>query len=169
MIWLVIILSVLTLLLLWILVAPVIIFLNTDQNQYRLSLSGIFMAKVSPVKNFFHFKGRVLFIPFTYNPFHEKPEEKKKKKDEERKLKNISGLLKLAIRALHSFRVRRLELDIDTDDFTMNAWLIPAFSMVNSQNVHMRANFEGHTSLLLDARTRIISLLWIFLTHKIKS
>jgi len=55
--------------------------------------------------------------------------------------------------------VRKLELDLDTDDFSLNVWLIPAISMVNGENIHMQVNFEGRAALEMDLRTRIGTLL----------
>ena len=173
MIWYVLI-SLLILLLLWILVAPVIILLDTANNRYLLALPGIFKAMVVPSEHLFHIRGRILFIPFTYNPFLRKPDKKKKdKKDEEstkkRRPKKIFRDLKLVIHILGSLRIRKLKLDIDTDDFILNAWLIPVFSIVDSENIQMRANFEGHASMLLDLRIRIGTILWIYIMNRIKS
>ena len=70
---------------------------------------------------------------------------------------------------IRSIRIRKLLLDIDTDDFMLNAWLVPAFSMVNSGNIQMKVNFEGTSSLILDLRARIGTLLWIVVTNKYKS
>ena len=160
--------------LLWILVVPVIIFLDTDHNRYLLALPGIFKAMVVPSEYFFHIRGRIFFVPFTYNFFLRKPGKKKKDKETEksakkRRPKKIFGEFKLAIHVLRAFRIRKLELDIDTEDFLLNAWLIPVFSTVNSENIQMRANFEGYASMLLDLRIRISDLLWIFIMNKIKS
>jgi len=55
---------------------------------------------------------------------------------------------------LHAMRIRKLHLDVDTDDFTLNAWLIPVFSAVNSENIRLQENIEGNATLLLDLRTR---------------
>jgi len=71
--------------------------------------------------------------------------------------------------ALRAFRIKRLEADIDTDDFTLNAWLVPAFSMVNGENIRLKVNFEGHQSLLLDLRVTLGALLWMIITTKYKS
>jgi len=65
------------------------------------------------------------------------------------------------------FRIRKLHLDLDTDDTIMNAWLVPVFSIVNTQNIQVRVNFEGISSLTLDLRTRLGSLLWIFIRTNI--
>jgi len=173
MIWMILI-SFLFFLLLWILVVPVIVFLDTDRNRYFLTLPGIFRVVAVPAEGLFHIRIWVFFVPFTFNPFRSKPEKKKKEAIKERtaaigKLKGGLGKGKLAIKALRAFRIRRLELDVDTDDFVLNAWLIPVFSAVNSDNIQMRVNFAGQASLLFDLRFSIGSLLWILITNKIKS
>jgi hypothetical protein len=68
--------------------------------------------------------------------------------------------------AVRAFRIKRLEADIDTDDFTLNAWLVPVFSMVNRENVQLQVNFEGHHSLVLDLRVTLGTLLWIIIKTK---
>jgi len=70
---------------------------------------------------------------------------------------------------LHAMRIRKLHLDVDTDDFTLNAWLIPVFSAVNSENIRLQANFEGNATLLLDLRTSLGALIWAFLKSKYNS
>ena len=71
--------------------------------------------------------------------------------------------------ALGSFRIRKLHLDLDTDDFMLNAWLVPVFSMVNSKDIQMRVNFDGNSSLLLDLRIHLGSLLWIFIKSRYRT
>ena len=70
---------------------------------------------------------------------------------------------------IRSMRIRKLSLDFDTDDFLLNAWLVPFFSSMNSENIQLRVNFEGTSSLILDLRARIGTLLWIVISTKYKS
>ena len=67
--------------------------------------------------------------------------------------------------AFRAFRIKKLKVDIDTDDFTLNAWLIPVFSAVNSENIHLQVNFTGRQFLLLDLRITLGTFLW----HMIKT
>jgi hypothetical protein len=81
----------------------------------------------------------------------------------------LSWGIKMGRDVMHSFRIRRMRLNIDTDDFMLNVQLVPVFSAINSQNIRMQVNFEGNASLLLDLRTRLGALLWAFTRNKYKS
>jgi hypothetical protein len=171
MIWYIII-SFFIALLLWILFAPVIIFLHTDAKRYHVVLPGIIKMAIVPSPDIFYIRGWIFFIPFKYRPFQGKKRKRKEKPEKPKpkaKLRMLSGNAQLIKDAIRSFRIRKLMLDIDTDDFMLNAWLVPAFSMVNGGNIQLRANFEGYSSLILDMRLRLGTLLWIFIRNKYKS
>lgn len=137
-------------------------------------LPGVVQAGVDLTVGLPYVKGWVFFIPFKFNPFQTKS--KKKKKKEKKKTPTLQtlktsgkklGNLQLFKDAIRAFRIRKLTLDIDTDDFMLNAWLIPAFCAVNNgRNVHMQINFEGYMFLDLDLRTRIASLIWILIKNR---
>jgi hypothetical protein len=80
MIW-IIISSFIAAFLLWLLLAPVIIWLNTDTKHYQIALPGIFKAVVVPTAELFHIRGWVFFIPYKFDPFRMKKKKKKKKSD----------------------------------------------------------------------------------------
>ena len=171
MIWIIII-SFLLALLLWLLLGPVILFLNTEAKRYHMALPGIIKLAVVPTEEIFHIRGWIFFIPFTYHPFKagkKKQKEKADKPPKKKKTPRISGNVNMMIDAVQSIRIRKLYLDLDTDDFILNAWLVPVFSYVNSDNIRMRVNFEGTASLLLDMRLRLGALLWILIRNKYKS
>jgi hypothetical protein len=167
MIWYIII-SLLLIFLLWLLLVPVIIYTNTDRNRYLLALPGIFKAVVVPDKGLFLIKGWIFFIPFRFDPFRVKKKRGGKARDK-RKRKWRPGNIRMMKGVLRAFRIRRLEADIDTDDFTLNAWLVPLFSMVNGENIRLQANFEGYNSLVLDLRVTLGALLWVLIKSKYKS
>jgi hypothetical protein len=171
MIWYIII-SIFVATLLWILLGPVIIFLNTDNRRYYLALPGIFKAVVVASDDLFHIRGWIFFIPYKYDPFQQNKKKRRRKTEKpkrKRSSKKLSGGLQLINGVTRSVRIRKLLLDLDTDDFILNAWLIPVFSSVNSKNIRMRVNFEGTSSLLLNLQTRLGTLLWNVLKNKYKS
>lgn len=160
MIWYILI-SLLSVTLLWILLGPVIIYLNTDRNKYYVTLPGIFKAAWVSAGDLFHIRGWIFFIPFKINPFKRRKKKNKEKSilPGKKKPGRRFGSVRMLKGAISSFRIRRLILDIDTDDFSLNAWLVPVFSLVRSENIRMRVNFEGNAFLQLDLRTRISTIL----------
>jgi hypothetical protein len=169
MIWYILIIL-FAILLLWILLGPVIITLDTSRNLYRFMLPGIVSARVVPEAGLFVIRCRILFIPFTIDPLRmEKRSGNKREKTEKKIRKRQSGrkLLKKFRNVARGIRLRRFELDIDTDDFLLNAWLVPAFTAANSyKNVQLQVNFEGNLFMHLDLRTRIAAILWEMMTWK---
>ena len=156
----------------WILFGPVMLTIDTDRNVYRFMLPGVISLKLVPGDEIFKIKGWIFFVPFRMNPFTAGKKSGKKKKVPKKKSKGkrkTPGLGTIQ-RALGLIRIKRLELDMDTDDFLLNAWLVPAFSAVSQyQQINMRVNFEGNLFLFLDARTRIGAILWMILKMKVKS
>lgn len=167
MIWYIFI-SLLLIFLMWLLLVPVIIYTNTNRNRYFLTLPGIFKAVLVTEEGLFLIRGWIFFIPFQFNPFKQRKDKKERKPgDKKRRRKFLrSGNLQTVKGALRSFRIKRLEADLDTDDFTLNAWLVPVFSAVNGKNIQLQINFEGHQSLLLDLRVTLGSLLWNIIKAK---
>ena len=158
--------------LLWIMLVPVIIFLNTGEGRYFITLPGIFKASVVQDDALFMIRGSVFFIPYRFHPFDRKNRNRKEKEEKSPRKKSSFKLrngMKMGRNMLHAFRIRKLYLNIDTDDFSLNAWLIPVFSAVNSENIRLKANFDGEASLLLDLRTSLGALLWAIIKTKYKS
>jgi len=168
MIWYILI-SLFLVFLLWLLLVPVIIYTNTDRNRYLVTLPGIFRAVVVPDNGLFRIRIWIFFIPFSFNPFQVQRKKRKDKPKAKKKKKRFSFNFRMMKGALRAFKIRRLEADIDTDDFTLNAWLVPVFTSVNGENIQLQVNFEGHQSLLLDLRFTLGALLWMLIKNKYKS
>ena len=81
--YLIFFISVLVVTLLWILLGPVIIYLDTHEKQYRVGLPGIIKASVVPSEEIFHIRGRFFLFPFRVHPFRAKKKRPRKTKDKE--------------------------------------------------------------------------------------
>ena len=169
MIWYILIILFITLLT-WLLLGPVILRLNSDRNQYQLMLPGVIKASVVPSQDLIHIKGWIFFVPFRLDlsklkkgKGRRKGEEKKKRK----KTRKRSGSLRMIRSIPDAFQIRRLWLDLDTDDFMLNVWLIPSFSALNThRNIQMQVNFDGQLFMDMDLRTQIASLLWLIIRNR---
>lgn len=61
-------------------------------------------------------------------------------------------------------------MDIDTDDFILNAQLFPAFALASSfENVELRTNFQGELFFALDVRVRLGEVLWLMIMSWVRS
>jgi len=102
--------------LLWILLVPVIIFLNTGESKYFITLPGIFKASVIPDNGLFLIRGSVFFIPYRFNPFGRKRTKQKENKEKsprkKRSFKFLGGM-NMGRNMLHAFRIRKLHLNIE--------------------------------------------------------
>jgi hypothetical protein len=171
MIWYIII-ALLVLFILWMLLVPVAVRIDTEYRLYAVTLPGIFNVYTVPSEGLFFIRIWVFFIPFKLDPFRMKRKKKKKEVSEKPKKKKRSffgrpGNVKRVRKMTRAVKIRRLEADIDTDDFPLNAWLIPVFAAVNSyDNINMRINFAGNLQLRMDVRTRIGHMLWLFITNR---
>jgi hypothetical protein len=154
--------------LLWLVFGPVIIFVNTRTSSYHLALPGIFKAAVVPSGELVRIRGWIFFIPFSFDPFNT-GSRKKKRPTSKKAWPRVTGGLTAARNLPRAFRIRKLHLNIDTDDVILNARLVPVFSAINTEEIRLQANFEGNTSLVLDVRTRLGAILWVFIKTKYKS
>ena len=160
------------LIILWILLVPVMILVHTDAGRYTLSLPGLFTARAVTGEDFFLIKGWILLIPYRFNPFKKRKQKRKKKEapgEKKKRFKFPKGGAGMAIDAVRTIRVKKLELDLDTDDFLLNAWLVPVFSVINLPNTRLHVNFKGESTFLLDMRIRLGALIWVFIRNRYKS
>ena len=169
MIWYILI-TLFIILLTWIILGPVILRMNTDRKQYQLMLPGVIKATVVPSEELFQIRGWIFFVPFRLDPSklrRWKGKNRGEKVKKRKKARKRSGNIRMIKSIPDAFQIRRLWLNLDTDDYMMNVWLIPAFSALNNnRNIRMQVNFEGHLIMDLDLRTRIVSLLWTVIKNR---
>jgi len=161
--------------LLWILLVPVIVRVDTEYNRYAVSLPGIFNVYVVPKDGLFFLRIWIFFIPLKFDPFRmrrrksRKPRKKNPDKKKKRSWLRAFSNKKASSRMLRAVKIRRLEMDIDTDDFTLNAWLVPVFTMVNGyDNIDLRVNFEGMLNANMEVRARLGEVLWLMASGRLR-
>ena len=165
-----IIIALILLRLCWILFVPVMVRINTRTGHLGITLPGIFNGYVIPGDDRFRIRIWIFFIPFKIDPFKpgkSRRNRMKKPAKKKRQWFDRMGNSKQFRKVTRAVWIRKLDLDLDTDDFLLNAWLVPAFTTVNANTrLNMQVNFEGNLYLDLDVRTRLSMLLWILLTNR---
>ena len=65
------------------------------------------------------------------------------------------------VRILKSFRVRRFRVEIDTDDYVLNAYLFPVFHLLSRGRLQI--NFNGRNDIQIEITNRIGRIAWAWL------
>ncbi len=168
-----VILCLVAFLVLWILVAPFVIIIDTVNERYLVKLVTFGSAELLLREDVIKIVIRVLFLRFSIDPFKprkkkagikkEKPGKPAKKKPFFRSLR--SGR-KFIIQMIRSFRAE-LEAEVDTGDVITNAYLFPAAVFLNRENIHISVNNSGVNNFRLELRNRMIIVLFILIRYKI--
>lgn len=149
-----------------ILAAPLVLRINTAEDEYRVSWwwfgSGQLRLEGSPRLEWtllgFH-RSIPLAFPAAAAKKPTAGETEKPRKASRRKM-TVTRILRKARRILASFRIKRLRADIDTDDFITNAYLYPALFLVDRGRGNIRVNFVGKNELDLEVQNRVSRILW---------
>lgn len=160
-----ILLGLLFLVLLYLLLVPIKLCLNTIKNQYYLQIHCLAKASIEGHKEeLLQIRLNVLFMNFHFYPLKHigPPKTMKIEKSKPKRLRRRIGIKKTT-RVLKSFKVKQLLIDIDTGDCLMNAKLYPLFSFINYHKERFNINFEGRNQLVLHLQNRPIRIIKSFI------
>ena len=163
-----IVIGVLLGLLLWLVFAPLDVYINTPQRDYRIRYWGILsMAALPDPDEILILKFRIFFIPFKMYPFRpskKKDEHKIQKHPAKKSSKRFTKLSpKKAWRMLRTFKVLNFKLELDTGDPVQNAKLFPLFALLDFRFGGFGINFNDHNELQLHLRNRPFNLIKSFI------
>jgi len=159
-------LSVLIVLVIFLLLAPIILFIDTNTNQYYIQLKGLAKLNFEADEDeFLKIKLKLFFMNFDFYPLrkHKKNINKKRLTKAKSKKKQNRFKLKTALRLLKTFKVKQFVLEIDTGDCIYNAKLYPIFAFLNYRTGSFNINFTGKNHFLLCLENRPIYILRSFI------
>ena len=159
-----IILSVVCAIVLFLLITPIVLEVDSERGKYQVCYRGIGSCNAVIVG------GRLLFIlhllgwkktidPFAPRINKNKPEKPKRSKT--RRRMTPSKMLRKARAVLRSFRVQYFYVDVDTDNYVTNAWLYPIAMLGRSSGgpwIHI--NFSGETVVRLRIQNSVGRMLY---------
>jgi len=153
------------LLIVYVLFAPIDLFIDTSSNQYYVQIKGLAKAQVEGHKEeVLRIKLMTFFMKFYFYPLRKQLPVKKKKRDKEMVKKKRKGIgLKKGLRLLQSFKIKRLFVEVDTGNYLTNAKLYPLFAFLNYHVGVFRINFEGRSKMALHLRNRPINIIKSFI------
>ncbi|MDN5203932.1 hypothetical protein QQ008_21245 [Fulvivirgaceae bacterium BMA10] len=146
-------------------VAPLSIYINSDENKGLIKIGQLLQALIL-INGEGEPEIRFRFFFFTYHLSTNKPSKKKKKKKTSRvkpskkkpfRIKRGLGMVRGVLR---TFDLQFLRIDCDTGNYMLNAQLVPVCMMLSNSKRSLSTNFQGIISIQLLITNR---LMWIAL------
>ena len=160
---LVILLSLFILVLGWLLIAPLRLSADSALGAIQLTWWGLGSAGLFLTHDDLTLRFRVFFWKKEVNPLQWAPSKKNKKKTKKKSKSRMPMSFRKIKRLLRTFTIRECRLDLDTDNYTLNAWLYPVLHFLNRHDRQLRINFEGRFYCRVVIENRGYRLLWALL------
>lgn len=154
--------------LVWLLIAPIRLVIDSKKGEYWIEWKGIAGARLLPVPGNLLLRFNILFWRKELDAQQElarrqdKPKNPKKKKGKKSRSKQWLSFQKIrrkGIRLLKSCSVKALRLNIDTDDYIINSYLYPIFYLLDRGKKRLSINYEGEAEVLLVVENRLYRML----------
>lgn len=162
---LVIILTVLSAILCYLLFLKIVLYLDTANNEYYVQAKGLVKAKIEPHETeLIQIKFNTLFLKFSFFPLRKSNKKKKKAKIEKIKVSKRRTIeIERLFRIARTFKVIQMQVDVDTGDCITNAKLYPPFAFMNYYGGQFSVNFEDRNRLVLNVQNRPIRIIKSFI------
>ncbi len=170
------------LVIIFVLVTPIIVRIDSDQNQYEIQLQGLAKASIEEhKKELLRIKLKVLGMRFYFYPLRKKVRtlglskgkgrtpstDRSRSARDDKKKKDKKGSKRFGIRKmialLRTFTIKKVVLNMDTGDDILNAKLYPLFGFMNHYAGTFTINFEGRNRLVLQMQNRPIYIIKSFI------
>lgn len=160
------IICILILLAIYILLVPIVLFIDTKTNQYYIHFKSL--AKISIEGNeeaLIKIKLKLFFLNFDFFPLKTNKKNIKKEHEKKRSPKISRKRIdtKTGLRLLKTFKIKHFYINIDTGDCIYNAKLYPIFTLLNYRTGYFNINFTGNNRLILHLENRPIYILKSFI------
>lgn len=164
MMWWMLLLTLLILFAIYLLFAPLVLFMDTKDNTYFVELKGLAKASFEPDRlEFLKIRLRIAFMNFDFYPLRKSDNTKKKKIEEKKPARKGKISPKKVLALLKSFKLKKFYLNMDTGDFVLNAKLYPIFNFLDYHLGRFTINFQGKNRIVLMASNRPINIIKIFI------
>lgn len=171
--------GILIIILCWVLFAPLFLYVNTDEEKYSAGLKWFLNFNLIPDEDhLFCIRISVVFYSFNFFPLKKKEkktkadlkEKKSKKKKKRPALRTILLIKNIVWKIVKSFRLKKLYINMDTNDVMANAYLIPVFANLHRNNINLYVNYSGDFKVIINIENNIFRMLVVtiqtYLHHK---
>lgn len=149
---------------------PTSIVADTKRKMYFVSIPLYLKASFAESDEKWKIRLRIFFIPIPIKYLDKKKTSlkesdlKEKPKKKKRKL-STRRLVAIINRTFKSVRIKKLDANIDTGDFPLNAQLIPVATRLNNEKIAIGINFEDNNSIYFRVVTQLYKFVWIIIRY----
>lgn len=144
----------------WILLAPMQLEIDTGVQLYEFRWRTIGKVGLTPTPNDLTVYWQLFFFSKEYSltalvarqqskPKRKKQLKKKKPKKKRFKRRSWRKWLRKGNAVVNSFKVREFYLNLDTDDYILNSYLVPVFFFLSRNRNGWNINYKGESELRL--------------------
>ncbi len=157
--------SLLLLMVVYLLLMPIVLCIDTIKNLYYIQLWGLAKASLQgDEEELIQVRFKVFFMDFSFYPLRKFDSKKgKRSKEVQVKEKRKRMSFRTGWRLLKTFKVKRFLLNIDTGNCISNAKLYPLFAFLNYRMGGFNINFQGRNQLVLHIQNRPIRIIGAFI------
>jgi hypothetical protein len=163
-----IILGLFLLILLWLMLAPVTITIDTREEIYQFRMFGIIRARLVYEDGEVIIKSKIFELirynirPGASSSGKKSPKDKEQKSEKRKKGRGLRSfpvrtVLKVARDFFKAIKIKKLEVEFDLDDEALNAQLYPLCIFLSNDRFSFSVNWDSYYRLLLLLQFRIIS------------
>jgi len=148
----------------FLLCSPLRIVVNSQTDTFSLRWKGIVCVNFLFIRKQPFLSIQFLGFSRNYNLYQFGQKDEKKKQPKSKRSKKRSKLTFSKMRRLvQSFTVRSLYINLDTDDFIVNGYLVPVFQALNGHNKSFKINYIGRNEIRLIVENKLYRLIKAYL------
>ncbi len=149
--------------LLWLLLAPLVLTIDSSQHLYQFKLGRLVRVKLETDDNHILIRCTIGFWQRKWDllQFFTTPKKQAVDKDtaKKRRTKRQPFSFKRLLQLLKSFRIKTCRINIDTGDYCVNGLLYPVTVWTHRSGNYLRINFEGKTEINLVITNRLYRII----------
>lgn len=146
---------------LFLLLSPIVIDLNSETGKCELRWSGFGSMNLILKDEKILLRFRIAGYRFTIDPAEGKnklPRTKAGSEQRKRKM-TLRQIVSKSRALLQSFQVRDFHCDFDSNDYLLNSWLYPAAHLLDPSHRRWNINFNGRNAVALKIENNLWRLL----------
>ncbi len=147
-----------------ILYCPLQVIIHSKSNEFRIKWGSLLSVWFIPAAS--DLKIRIKLLTFQKDLdilsifLSSKSKPKSQKNKRRGSFKALKNTLPIIYQSLRSFRIKQYQLELDTDNFVINAYLFPLFHFLNKGKGKWHINYNGVTELDLEMFSRPIWIIY---------